>query len=149
MRIFLFPYCTDSVEGKDTKGYGIQSLMLPLYKCKHKEFMKSKFLEFILVLAYYKPQYLLKLTLPQFIKLIKPAETILVITREDEMKELTDEMKELKEQNEDFQEQFYYRAENVCKSYNRKANICENGYKNWKGINLSILYRITVYNSTM
>ena len=91
VRIFLFPYCF-----KDKEEYGIQSLMLPLYQCKHEDFMESKFLEFILILTHYKPQYLLKLTLPDNIILIKPDKTVLVMIQEDVMKEL-------KEENQQFQ----------------------------------------------
>ena len=89
VRIFLFPYCTGSV-GDDLVG--IQSLMLPLYKCTHHAFMKSSFLEFILLLANFEPRYLLKI--PGSIPLIKPTKTLIVVIDGELWEELSKMEKE-------------------------------------------------------
>ena len=67
--------------------------------------MESKFLEFILILAHYKPQCLLKLPLPDNILLIKPDETVLVMTQEDIMKELKKENQQLRTREEQSRKQ--------------------------------------------
>ena len=63
--IFLFPYYGEYMNKGEDSGYGIQALMLPLYKCKHEEFVESKFLDFLLVFtSSHNKTSVFRLTLP-------------------------------------------------------------------------------------
>lgn len=75
--------------------------MLPLYKTDHITFLRSKFVEFILILANCEPKHLFQVELPSTTSLISPGDTVLVLTDKDEIKILKDENKMLKKALED------------------------------------------------
>ena len=70
VKIFTFPYCNQS------KGYGIQSLVLPVYECSYEEFIDSKFLNFLLILCSPTTDYLFRIIYQP----IKAIETVLVVS---------------------------------------------------------------------
>ena len=74
VKIFTYPYYNDPGE-----GYGIQSLVLPVYECSYEEFIDGKFLNFLLILCSPATNYLFRIKVEQK-KLIKPSQTILVVT---------------------------------------------------------------------
>ena len=74
VKIFTYLYYKDPNE-----GYGIQSLVLPVYECSYEEFIDGKFLNFLLILCSPATNYLFRIKFEQE-KLIKPSQTILVVT---------------------------------------------------------------------
>ena len=56
VKIFTYPYYKDP-----TEGYGIQSLVLPLYECSYEEFIGGKFLNFLLILCSPSTDYLFRI----------------------------------------------------------------------------------------
>ena len=75
VKIFTFPYYNENTG----EGYGIQSLVLPVYECSYEEFIDGKFLNFLLILCSPATNYLFRIKFEQE-KLIKPSQTILVVT---------------------------------------------------------------------
>lgn len=72
VKIFTFPYYNENTG----EGYGIQSLVLPVYECSYGEFIDGKFLIFLLILCSPATDYLFRIKYQP----IKPSETILVVS---------------------------------------------------------------------
>lgn len=74
--------------------------MLPLYKCKYNEFTQGKFLEFLLIICSTTKSNLLQINCPG-VELIKPSQTVLVITEGEYKLDLEREVQELRREKEE------------------------------------------------
>ena len=89
VRIFLFPY------GNESNGYGIQSLMFPVYSCHHEQFILGEFIDLFLIMCMQDKPVLLELSCPTELPLVRSSDIVGVYTdaelREKRIQELETE----------------------------------------------------------